>query len=183
MIGDLLPANDVTPGMMVQVSAPSWQAQFGALVQEVEIQVLSTDDDRSRYFFTFANHAAAAMTMEFDSALLREPLTTVFTVTGPSSSLYLPSLTAAQVTDIIATEITIDAGAAPPQGGGIEVRRSDGGWGTGSNGNLAGRFTTRSFVLPRLSRVQDYYLRQYDSSNPPKYSRYSMLLHIDYPYE
>jgi hypothetical protein len=115
--------------------------------------------------------------------LLQEPLTTVFSATGPSSSLYLPPLTGAQVTNIIATQITMDAGTAPPTGGGIEVRRSDGGWGTGSNGNLAGRFATQSFVLPRLSRVQDYYLRQYDASNPRKYSRYSMLLHIDYPYE
>jgi hypothetical protein len=183
VVSDLLPASDVTPGMLVQVSAPSWQAQFNAWVQEVEVQVLDMDGDRSRYSFKFANYAASAMSMEFDSALLPEPLATVFTVTGPSSSLYLPSLTGAQVTNIIATEIGVDAGASPPPGGGTEVRRSDGGWGAGSNGNLAGRFSSRSFTLPRLSRIQDYYLRQYDASNPPKYSRYSMLLHINYPYE
>ncbi len=183
VVSDLLPASDVTPGMFVQVAAPSWQAQFVAWVREVEVQVLGVDVDRSHYSIQFANYAAALMTLEFDSVLLQEPLTTVFTVTEPSSSLYLPALTGAQVTDIIATEITIDAGAAPPPGGGIEVRRSDGGWGAGSNGNLAGRFLSQSFVLPRLSRIQDYYLRQYDASTPPKYSRYSMLLHIDYPYE
>jgi hypothetical protein len=183
VVSDLLPTSDVTPGMLVQVSAPSWQAQFNAWVLDVEVQMLDMDADRSHYSIQFANYAAATMTMEFNSALLPEPLTTVFTVTGPSSSLYLPSLTAAQVTNIIATEVSIDAGTAPPPGGGIEVRRSDGGWGPGSNGNLAGRFPSQAFTLPRLSRVQDYYLRQYDASNPPKYSRYSMLLHIDYPYE
>ncbi len=183
VLSDLLPADDVMPGMLVKVTAPSWQAQCNAWIQEVEVQVLDVDAERSHYAMQFVNYAAAIMTMEFDSALLSEPLTTVFTVTGPSSSLYLPSLTAAQVTDIIATEITLDAGTAPPPGGGIEVRRSDGGWGAGSNGNLAGRFSSQSFTLPRLSRIQDYYLRQYDGSNPPKYSRYSMLLHIDYPYE
>ncbi len=182
VVSDLLPASDVTPGMLVQVSASSWQAQFNALVQDVAVQVLDTDADRSHYTVQFANYAAGAMTMEFNSALLPEPLTTVFTVTGPSS-LYLASLTAAQVTNLIATEVSMDAGTAPPPGGGIEVRRSDGGWGAGSNGNLAGRFPSQTFTLPRLSRVQDYYLRQYDASNPPKYSRYSMLLHIDYPYE
>jgi len=172
----------VTPGMIAQVAAPSWQAQFWACVREVEVQVLGIDEDRSHYTIKFANYAAALTTVEFNSVLLPEPLTTVFTVTGPSSSQYLASLTAAQVTNIIATQITIDAGTAPPPGGGIEVRRSDGGWGQGSNGNLIGRFATQSFVLPRLSRVQDYYLRQYDASNPPKYSRFSALLHIDYPY-
>ena len=180
---DLLPTSDVTPGMLVQVSAPSWGAQCNAWVREVEVQVLGVDEDRSHYSIQFANYAAAPPTLEFNSVLLAEPLTTVFTVTGPSSSLYLPALTAAQVTNIIATQITIDAGTAPPAGGGIEVRRSDGGWGSGSNGNLAGRFATQSFAVPRLSRVQDYYLRQYDASNPAKYSRYSMLLHVDYPYE
>jgi len=182
VVSDLLPASDVTPGMTAQVAAPSWQAQFSAIVREVELQVLDPDADRSHYLIKFANYAASLMTMEFDSVLLAEPLQTIFTVSSPSSSVYLPSLTAAQVTNIIATEITIDAGTAPSPGGGIEVRRSDGGWGQGSNGNLAGRFATQSFVVPRLSRVQDYYLRQYDASNPPKYSRYSALLHVDYPY-
>jgi hypothetical protein len=183
VVSDLLPASDVVPGMLVQVAAPSWQAQFNALVREVELQVLGIDEDRSQYAIKFSNYAAALLTLEFNSVLLTEPLTTVFTVTGPSGLLYLPALTAAQVTDIIATEITIDAGTAPPPGGGFEVRRSDGGWGQGSNGNLAGRFQAQSFAVPRLSRVQDYYLRQYDASNPPKYSRYSTLLHVDYPYE
>ncbi len=183
VISDLLPASDVTPGMVAQVTAPSWQAQFSGYVRQVEVQVLGVDDDRSHYSIQFANYAAALVTLEFDSALLSGLLTTVFTVTSPSSSLYLAALIAAQVTDIIATEITIDAGTTPPPGGGIEVRWSDGGWGMGSNGNLAGRFSSRSFVVPRLSRIEDYYLRQYDASNPPKYSRYSMLLHIAYPYE
>ena len=53
--------------------------------------------------------------------------------------------------------------------------------GHGDSGNLAGRFTTQTFTLPRLSRVQGYYLRQYDGSSPAKYSRYSALLHVDYP--
>ncbi len=183
VISDLLPASDVVPGMLVQVAAPSWQAQFSAYVREVEVQVLGVDEDRSQYSIQFANYADALMTLEFEAALLTEPLTTIFTVTVPSSSLYLTALTAAQVTNIIATEVTIDAGTAPPSGGGIEVRWSDGGWGAGSNDNLAGRFSTQSFVVPRLSRIQDYYLRQYDASNPVKYSRYSILLHINYPYE
>lgn len=62
-----------------------------------------------------------------------------------------------------------------------EVRRSDFGWGQDNDRNLVGRFATQTFTAVRLSRVQDYFLRQYDSSNPPKYSRYSAALHIDYP--
>jgi|ERR1700690_3903547 hypothetical protein len=62
-----------------------------------------------------------------------------------------------------------------------EVRWSDVGWGPANDRNLVGRFATQSFVIPRLSRAQSCFLRQYDASVPPKYSRYSAALHVDYP--
>lgn len=43
-------------------------------------------------------------------------------------------------------------------------------------------YATQSFTLPRLSRIQEYVLRQYDNSSPAKYSRQSALVHVDYPY-
>ena len=178
---DVLAAGDVVPGDAVQVEAASRGAAFSAIVREVEIQVVSPAGDRSEHVIQFANDAAAPLAFQFETMTLPEPLTAVFTTTTQSSSLYLPALTAAQVTNVIATWITVDTGTAPPPGGGIEVRRSDGGWGAGPSGNLAGRFTTQTFQLPRLSRVQSYYLRQYDSSTPAKYSRWSALLRVDYP--
>jgi len=62
-----------------------------------------------------------------------------------------------------------------------EVRWSDAGWGPANDRNLVGRFGTQGFTLPRLSRVQSCFLRQYDASVPRKYSRYSTALHVDYP--
>ncbi|MGB7556192.1 MAG: hypothetical protein WBM04_17625 [Candidatus Korobacteraceae bacterium] len=181
VISDFLPVGDVIPTNAVQVAAPSRGAAFTAIVHQVDLQVVSLRDDRSEYLIRFSNDAADLLAFKFETMMLPEPLTAIFTTTVPSSSLYLPSLTAAQVTNVIATEITVDAGIAPPAGGGIEVRRSNGGWGAGSDGNLAGRFNTQTFNLPRLSRVQGYYLRQYDASSPPKYSRDSALLYVDYP--
>jgi hypothetical protein len=181
VVSDFLSVGDIVPANAVQVSAASRGASFTAIVREVELQVISLRDDRSEYVLRFSNDADELLAFKFESMTLPEPLTAVFTTTVPSSSLYLPPLNAAQVTNVIATEITVDAGIAPPPGGGIEVRRSDGGWGAGSDGNLAGRFATQTFTLPRLSRVQGYYLRQYDASLPAKYSRNSALLHVDYP--
>ena len=181
IISDCLAASDVLPSDAVQVSVPSRGAAFSATVREVDVQVVSLASDRSQYAIRFSNDAAESLSFQFENMLLPVPVSTVFTTTAGSSSLYLPSLTAAQVTNVIATYITVDAGVAPPPGGGIEVRRSDGGWGAGSSGNLAGRFSTQTFSLPRLSRVQSYYLRQYDNSSPVKYSRESALLHVDYP--
>lgn len=182
VLSDFLPAGDVIPANAVQISAPSRGAAFTAIVREVDVRVVSLRDDRSEYLLRFSNDAAESLAFEFETMTLAAPLTAIFTTAVPSSSLYLPALTAAQVTNVIATEITVDAGIAPPPGGGIEVRRSNGGWGAGSFGNLAGRFTTRTFNLPRLSRVQGYYLRQYDASSPVKYSRDSALLYVDYPW-
>jgi hypothetical protein len=180
-VSDFLPVEDVVPGNAVQVSAPSRGANFAAIVRQVDVEVLSLGDDRSNYTIKFANDGAEALAFEFENFTLPAPLTTVYNVNTPSSSLYIAPLNSAQLTNVIASQITVDAGVSPPPSGGIEVRRSDGGWGPSDSGNLAGRFTTQTFTLPRLSRVQGYYLRQYDGSTPPKYSRYSTLLHVDYP--
>ena len=94
---------------------------------------------------------------------------------------YLPDLSNAWVTTITSTTITVDAGTSPPAGGGIEVRYSDMAWGMGNSRNLVGRFTSRTFTLPRYARGQSYFLRSYDSSAPAKYSRYSTALFVDYP--
>ena len=181
VISDFLPVEDVLPGNAVQVTAPLRGASFTAIVREADVHVVSLDDDRSEYTIRFSNDAAALLAFQFETMTLPGPLTTVFTSSGSSSSLYLAPLTAAQVTGVTSTSIAIDAGGAPPLGGGFEVRRTEGGWGLGNDGNLVGRYTTQAFNLPRLSRVQQYYLRQYDALSPARYSRDSALLHVDYP--
>jgi hypothetical protein len=62
-----------------------------------------------------------------------------------------------------------------------EVRAHDYGWGVSNDRNLLGRFSTQTFSLPRLARTQNYFLRLYDTSSPPRYSRYAAALHVDYP--
>jgi hypothetical protein len=94
---------------------------------------------------------------------------------------YLPDLTEAAVTIVTSTTVTIDIGFTPVAGGGVEVRYSDEGWGAGYNGNLVGRYTNESFALTRYARAQTYFLKNFDGSSPPKYSRYSTALHVDYP--
>ncbi len=94
---------------------------------------------------------------------------------------YQIDLTEAQITAVTSTTVQVDAGMAPSGGGGIEVRENDYGWGQANDRNLLGRFSTETFSLARLAETQDYFLRLYDGSSPPKYSRYSAALHVDYP--
>jgi hypothetical protein len=162
---DFLPAGaaDIFPGDAINVNAPSRAAVFQAIVRDVEILVKDFAGEHSLYQIKFANDAAAPLAFEFQGEQI-------------ATSLSVLSITQAQV-----GTIGLDAGTTLPSGGGVEVRWSDRGWGMDNDRNLVGRFSTQTFNVPRLARVQTYFLQQYDASVSPKYSRFSAALHIDYP--
>jgi len=181
---DFLPAAaaDIFPGDGLSVTIPSRTAAFLAVVHEIEITCNDLVGDHLLYAITFADPAAQNPAFEFtiskSGLALNLPQITIAQV----GTTVLPDLTGAMVTQVSSTTADLDAGTAPPSGGGIEIRWSDFGWGPYNDQNLAGRFTTQTFTLPRLAKVQNYYLRQFDASVPPKYSRFSGALHIDYPF-
>ncbi|HTZ96993.1 MAG TPA: hypothetical protein VMB18_11385 [Terriglobales bacterium] len=180
---DFLPgsANDIFPGDALGLNLPSRGANFNVNVREVEVTVNDLEGENCRYKIGFANDAAESLAFEIDGTKVATlPWVTAIANTQVGS-IYLADLTDAEVTEVTSTTLNIDVGIAPPAGGGFEVRWSDSGWGQGNERNLMGRFTTQTFTVPRLSRVQDCYLRQYDNSSPPKYSRYTTALHIDLP--
>jgi len=181
---DYLPggAVDIFPGDELNIAVPSRGATFTAIVSEVEIAITNWEGQHLAYKIKFTNDAAKAMAFEFETAKATTPLFVTQLTNAQIGTTYLSDLTAAVITAVSSTTVSVDAGVAPPSGGGIEVRWSDAGWGPGNDRNLVGRFTTQTFVIPRLARVQDCYLQQYDGSVPPKYSRYTAALHLDnYP--
>jgi hypothetical protein len=180
---DFLPGNadDVFPGDELNIAVPTRGATFSAIVNEVEITLNNPEGEHFIYKIKFANDAAKALAFEFEAAEGTKALFVNQYTNAQVGVTYLADLTTAQLTQVTSTTISVDAGLAPVSGGGIEVRWSDAGWGPGNDRNLVGRFTTQAFTIPRLSEVQDCYLQQYDNSVPPKYSRYSAALHVDYP--
>ncbi len=182
---DFLPgaAGDIFPGDAIAVNVPSRGAVFTAIVREVEIQVADPADDRGFYTIGFANDLAAPLGMEYEPSAKPLPLQGMppLLQTTQVGAYYQANLTEAQITGVTSTTVQVDAGMAPASGFGIEVRAHDFGWGQANDRNLLGRFSTQTFNLPRLARTQNYFLRLYDSSSPPKYSRYSAALHINYP--
>jgi len=171
---------DVWPGDALAINVPSRAAAFSAIVREVELECTDLAGDGSRYRIAFANEAAQPLGFEFAAGRLNEELDVTATP-ATSGTTYIADLAAAEITDATSTTVNIDAGNAPPVGGGIEVRRSDRNWGLEDDRDLTGRFTTRTFTVTRLTRTVDFYLRQYDNSSPPKYSRSSTLLHLGWP--
>ncbi len=174
-------AVDIFPGDGLAVNVPSRIASFTAIVREVDVEIVDIAGENSRYRLRFVDAGDPSLDFAFVTALVKQ--TEVLTPVDVSvvGNVYLADLTDAEVTNVTSTTVTIDAGFRPASGGGIEVRYSDAGWGAGYNGNLVGRYTSNSFALTRYARAQTYFLKSYDGSAPPKYSRYSTALHVDYP--
>jgi len=182
---DFLPgaAADIFPGDAIAVNAPTRSAVFDAIVRKVTIEMRDPADDRGRYSIEFANDAATLLGMQDGASATTVTLqdTPVRLLTTQVGTYYVTDLTDAQITNVSSTTADVDAGEALPGGFGIEVRAHDFGWGVANDRNLLGRFNTQAFTLPRLARTQNYFLRLYDNSSPPRYSRYSAALHVDYP--
>ena len=177
---DFLPgaAEDIFPGDAIMVNVPSRGAVFTAIVREVEIEIADPADDRGFYTIGFANDLASPLGIEYEASATTVPLQDMppLLETTQVGAYYQIDLTEAQVTAVTSTTVQVDAGMAPSGGGGIEVRENDYGWGQANDRNLLGRFSTETFSLARLAETQDYFLRLYDASSPPKYSRYSAAL-------
>jgi len=174
-------AADIFPGDGLQVNVPSQGAQFVAVVREVVVELADLSSDLAKYKILFANEAAEPVAFQFEANSARA-IPAVTTVAQDLGVNLPPDLVAAQITQVSSTTTTIDIGQGVPVGYGVEVRRTDSGWGPDNDRNLVGRFTTQGFTVPRLAKRQDYFLRSFDASIPPNYSQHSALLHIDYPY-
>ncbi len=179
----LLPggAADIFPGDGLTVNVASRMAVFTAIVREVDVEIADVAGENSLYTLRFVDAGDPSLDFAFVAALMKQTQVLAPIDVTEVGNYYLADLTDAEVTNVGSTTVTIDAGFTPPAGCGIEVRYTDEGWGNGYNGNLIGRFTSSTFTLSRYARAQDYFLRSYDNSTSPKYSRYSAALHVDYP--
>jgi hypothetical protein len=182
---DFLPggAEDVFPGDAVAVNVPTRGAVFNAIVRAVAIDVVDPANDRGMYRIEFANDLAEALAYQDAGSATTIPLTDMPTrlTTAQVGAYYLENLTEAQITQVSATTVAVDIGISLPSTYGVEVRAHDYGWGVSNDRNLLGRFSAPTFTLPRMAQTQNYFLRLYDTSSPPQYSRYAAALHVDYP--
>ncbi len=84
---------------------------------------------------------------------------------APAPAAVLANLPALAVVSATGTALQVDAGVAPPAGGGFEVRRRDWAFGPGTDSDLVLRSPVRSFAIPREGQVERYFVRMYDGSN------------------
>jgi hypothetical protein len=176
------PASDVWPGDLLSVT--SGGVTSALLVRSVVVKNGASSPETRWYEIAFANDWATELA---DGLGLRLSEEIAADVVLPQTALSAPSqvlanlqqLTVVSLTD---TALQVDAGMAPPAGGGFEVRRKDWEFGVGVDAtDLVLRSLVRNFTIPRAAQVERYYVRMYDGSSPAKYSRFSNAMFVNWP--
>ncbi len=171
------PAEDIWPGDVLALSANGQTTNV--LVRTVTIGDGHAAPEFLTYHIAFANDWAESLGMKLSDAIASDALVPATAATSPARVLAnLPQL---QISAATGTVLEIDAGVDPPAGGGFEVRRADWNFGPGIDPDLVLRSPVRSFSIPRVAQVERYYVRMYDSSTPPVYSRFSSAVFTNLP--
>lgn len=166
---------------------PVWPGDLltfaSALDQVIAVarRVLLVDDgsvpECVRARIEFANDWADSATLRLSDAFAADAAIPEIASSEPRPQ----SLSGLTVVSVTQSAIEIDTGTQPPAGGGFEVRRFDGGFGTGEDGELVLRSAMQGITLSRGAQVERFYVRQYDGSTPPVYSRLSSAVVVNVP--
>jgi hypothetical protein len=160
-------------------------------VRRLQIDEHGASPEALTYRVGFANDWAEGLGIRLSEALAHDALV-------PSVALHLapggPASVLANLRQLVITgtagtgataALNVDAGTDPPVGGGFEVRRRDGGFGTGStasgSGDLVLRSPVRGFSIPRAASEEIFFVRMYDNSATPLYSRFSSAIATHLP--
>jgi hypothetical protein len=168
---------DVWPGDVLAVTRGG-QA-MNVIVRRVEIVDGMACPEVLTYRMAFANDWAEGLGLTLSEAIAADALLPQTALTAPGN--VLANLQQLQVVSATGIALQVDAGTAPPAGGGFEVRRRDGDFGPGVDQDLVLRSPVRSFSIPREGQVEHYYVRMYDASTPSVYSRFSSAVFTDLP--
>jgi hypothetical protein len=166
---------DVWPGDVLAVSATSTGLNANLVVRSVEIDLLCTTPGLAKYVVNFANDWADALAIRTSTAVPAD----VWLPQQPQTTPPLANLPSLSVTAVNGSAIQVSANITPPANGGFEVRRRDWAFGPGTNSDLVLRSPVANFTIPREAAVEQYYIRVYDGSTPPNYSRFSSAVFVN----
>ncbi len=175
----LNPATDIWPGDVLAITSAGVTTSL--LVRSVVAKDGSAAPEVLDYKLGLANDWAAEWAAGIGLKLSEEIAADAYLPQTPSAATgeVLANLQQLAVTGLTGTALQVDAGTAPPAGGGFEVRLSD--WRFGPQVDAAGlvlRSPVRSFSVPLAAQVQRFYVRMYDASTPPLYSRFSSAVFV-----
>jgi hypothetical protein len=160
---------DVWPGDVLAVASTSANLNANLVVRTVELELECGVPGLVKYIVSFANDWADALAIKTSITVPAS----VWLPQQPESAPPLANLDALTISSITGSAITVNAVTVPPTNGGFEVRRKDWAFGPGTDSDLVLRSPANNFTIPREAAVEKYYIRMYDGSTPPNYSRFS----------
>jgi hypothetical protein len=169
--------SDVWPGDVLSVTSASAGVTASLVVRSVQINLSSAVPEMTKYTIGFANDWADALTIKTSATVPG----TAWLPQQPETVLPLSNLNTWSVASVSGSAIQVSAGATPPAGGGFEVRRRDWSFGPGMDSDLVLRSPVSNFTIPREAATEQYYIRMYDGSTPPNYSRFSSAVFVNVP--
>jgi hypothetical protein len=168
---------DVWPGDVLAIASDG--ETMNVIVRRVEIADGSAWPEMLTYRIAFANDWAEGLGLKLSEAIAADALLPQTALTTASS--VLANLQQLQVVSATGTLLQVDVGTDAPAGGGFEVRRRDWDFGLSVDQDLVLRSPVRNFSIPREAQVERYFVRMYDGSAPPVYSRFSSAVFTDLP--
>lgn len=176
------PVTDVWPGDVLEVTREGVSSTL--LVRSVEVVDGHAIPEVRRYDIGFANDWATewadGLGLRLSDKIAVDALLPQAAASGPAEvQENLPQLS---VTALSGTVLQVNTGTDAPAGGGFEVRRRDWVFGPGASGaDFVLRSPVRSFAIPRAAESERFYVRMFDGSTPPVYSRFSSALFVHAP--
>jgi hypothetical protein len=172
---------DVWPGDVLAIT--SGGGTMNVVARRVEIADGAAWPEVLTYRIAFANDWAEGLGLKLSETIAADALLpqTALTTATYSVSNVLANLQQLQVVSATGTALQVDTGTAPPAGGGFEVRRRDWNFGLNVDQDLVLRSPVRNFSIPREAQVERYFVRMYDGSTPPIYSRFSSAVFTNLP--
>jgi len=169
-------AADVWPGDALLLNAPSANIDAQVVIRTVKLTYKSSYPDLVEYEIAFANDWADDLAIQTSGTVPSNAW-----LPAPVAPNLLANLNAVTVTSLSGGSVTINTGAAPPVGGGFEVRLRDFAFMAGDDPTLVVRGPSSTLVFSRVSAADRFYIRMYDGSTPPNYSEFSAALFINLP--
>lgn len=166
---------DIWPGDVLAITAANITANL--VVRTVQIEMVCAVPQMLKYTIHFANDWADALAIKTTSSVP----TDTWLPQQPQAVEPLDNLLTLTVSSVSTSAIQIGTGVTPPSGGGFEVRRRDWAFGPGTDSDLVLRSPVSSFSIPRQAAIEQFYIRTYDGSTPPNYSRFSNAVFINVP--
>ncbi|HEY6445444.1 MAG TPA: hypothetical protein VIY53_03220 [Acidobacteriaceae bacterium] len=169
--------SDIWPGDVLAIDSASAGGTANVVVRTVTIDMTASWPGMTRYTVAFANDWADDLAIKTSAAVPAD----AWLPQQPDTTAPLANLNALTVTSVSGAEIQIAANVTPPAGGGFEVRRRDWAFTPGPGPDLVLRSPVPNFSIARQAAVEQYYVRMYDGSTPPKYSRFSSAVFVNVP--